>query len=56
MKKMGSRLASANQRLVYVNDEKGNLRLAYEYNLTEPKSPNYWNILVDASNGNILRK
>jgi hypothetical protein len=42
--------------LVYVNDEKGNLRLAYEYNLTEPKSPNYWNILVDASNGNILEK
>ncbi|WP_260446422.1 T9SS-dependent M36 family metallopeptidase [Chryseobacterium lactis] len=54
--KNGQQATSANQRLVYVKDEKGNLRLAYEYNLTEPKSPNYWNILVDASNGNILEK
>ncbi|WP_228455395.1 T9SS-dependent M36 family metallopeptidase [Chryseobacterium sp. Tr-659] len=48
--------SSANQRLVYVNDETGNLRLAYEYTLTEPKTPNYWNILVDANNGKILVK
>lgn len=46
----------ANQRLVYANDESGNLRLAYEYTLQEPKSPNYWDILVDANNGKILEK
>ncbi|WP_246008621.1 T9SS-dependent M36 family metallopeptidase [Chryseobacterium lactis] len=48
--------SSANQRLVYVNDENGNLRLAYEYVLMEPKSSNYWNIVVDANNGQILEK
>jgi hypothetical protein len=54
--KTQKRATSANQRLVYTNDENGNLRLAYEYTLMEPKSPNYWNILVDANNGNILLK
>jgi len=48
--------ASANQRLVYTSDTNGNLRLAYEYTLMEPKSPNYWNIVVDANNGKILEK
>lgn len=56
LEKTQKRATSANQRLVYTNDESGNLRLAYEYTLREPKSPNYWNILVDANNGNILLK
>ncbi|MGH1516157.1 T9SS-dependent M36 family metallopeptidase [Chryseobacterium sp. JK1] len=56
LQKTKERATSANQRLVYTSDESGNLRLAYEYTLEEPKSPNYWNILVDANNGNILLK
>ena len=44
LEKTQKRVTSANQRLVYTNDENGNLRLAYEYILMEPKSPNYWNI------------
>ncbi|MFZ4927715.1 T9SS-dependent M36 family metallopeptidase [Chryseobacterium sp. Mn2064] len=56
LEKTKQRSTSANQRLVYTSDEGGNLRLAYEYTLEEPKSPNYWNILVDANNGNILSK
>lgn len=54
--KGANRAISANQRLVYANDGKGNLRLAYEYTLMEPQSPNYWNIVVDATNGSILEK
>ena len=54
--KSANRATSANQRLVYANDGKGNLRLAYEYTLMEPKSPNYWNIVVDATNGGVLEK
>lgn len=56
LEKNGKAATSANQRLVYANDGNGNLRLAYEYTLMEPKSPNHWNILVDANNGNILEK
>jgi len=47
---------SAKQRLVYVNERNGNLRLAYEYTLQEPKSASYWDILVDANNGEIIEK
>lgn len=47
---------AAKQRLVYANDRNGDLRLAYEYSFNEPKSPNYWNIVVDANNGNIISK
>jgi hypothetical protein len=47
---------SAKQRLVYVNEKDGSLRLAYEYILKEPKSPNYWDILIDADNGKIIEK
>jgi len=47
---------SANQRLVYTNDDQGNLRLAYEYIFIDPKTSNYWNILVDANNGKIVEK
>nr|WP_314497294.1 T9SS-dependent M36 family metallopeptidase [uncultured Chryseobacterium sp.] len=45
----------AKQRLVYVLDQE-NLKFAYEFSLREPKSPNYWNILVDAQSGEIIRK
>lgn len=55
-KREDKKATSANQRLVYTNDENGNLRLAYEYTFMEPKSPNYWSILVDANNGKILQK
>ncbi|WP_228435775.1 T9SS-dependent M36 family metallopeptidase [Chryseobacterium pennipullorum] len=56
LEKNKERATSANQRLVYAHDENGSLRLAYEYTLIEPKSPNYWNIVVDANNGKILVK
>lgn len=45
----------AKQRLVYVLDD-NNLKFAYEFSFREPKSPNYWNILVDAQLGLIIRK
>lgn len=45
----------AKQRLVYVEDQ-GVLKFAYEFSLREPKSPNFWNILVDANSGEIIRK
>ncbi|MCY0968032.1 T9SS-dependent M36 family metallopeptidase [Chryseobacterium wangxinyae] len=45
----------AKQRLVYVEDQ-GVLRFVYEFTLREPKSPNLWNILVDANSGEIIRK
>ncbi|ANF49417.1 metalloprotease [Chryseobacterium glaciei] len=54
--KSGNKVASASQRLVYANDGNENLRLAYEYSFAEPKSANYWNILVDANTGNIIEK
>lgn len=45
----------AKQRLVYVLDD-NNLKFAYEFSLREPKSPNYWSILVDAQSGSIIKK
>lgn len=45
----------AKQRLVYLEHE-GNLKFAYEFILREPKSPNTWNILIDANSGEILNK
>lgn len=45
----------AKQRLVYV-EHKGDLKLAYEYLLREPKSPSYWNYLIDTNTGEILDK
>ncbi|WP_345989684.1 T9SS-dependent M36 family metallopeptidase [Chryseobacterium sp. Chry.R1] len=47
---------SAKQRLVYANTSTGDLRLAYEFIMMEPKSSNYWNILVDANDGKIIEK
>ncbi|GAA4162564.1 T9SS-dependent M36 family metallopeptidase [Chryseobacterium ginsenosidimutans] len=46
---------AAKQRLVYVEDA-GALKLAYQFSLPEPNSPSYWDILVDATNGNIISK
>ncbi|SEW31708.1 Por secretion system C-terminal sorting domain-containing protein [Chryseobacterium wanjuense] len=46
---------AAKQRLVYVENG-GVLKLVYEFSLPEPDSPNYWDILVDATNGNIISK
>lgn len=45
----------AKQRLVYV-ESNGSLKFAYEFSLREPKSPNLWNILVDANSGEIISK
>ncbi|WP_179467507.1 T9SS-dependent M36 family metallopeptidase [Chryseobacterium sp. H1D6B] len=56
LEKSTDKANTANQRLVYINDRSNNLRLAYEYLLKEPKSANYWNIIVDANNGNIIEK
>ncbi|WP_415326467.1 T9SS-dependent M36 family metallopeptidase [Chryseobacterium sp. MMS23-Vi53] len=46
---------AAKQRLVYVENN-GALKLAYQFSLPEPNSPSYWDILVDATNGNIISK
>ncbi|CAA7197053.1 T9SS-dependent M36 family metallopeptidase [Chryseobacterium potabilaquae] len=43
------------QRLVYFNDG-GILKLSYEFYLREPESSNHWDILVDASSGDIINK
>ncbi len=45
----------AKKRLVYVEDN-NILKFAYEFSLREPKSPNFWNILIDANSGEIIRK
>ena len=46
---------AAKQRLVYVENN-GDLKLAYEFSIKEPKSSNYWDILVDAHTGAIINK
>lgn len=45
----------AKQRLVYFNDA-GSLKIAYQFSLPEPGSPSHWDIVVDATNGNIINK
>ncbi len=45
----------AKQRLVYVKNN-ANLSLAYEFILPEQKSAHYWNVLVDANSGEIIKK
>lgn len=45
----------AKQRLVYVEDS-GILKLAYQFSLSESDASNYWDILVDATNGSIISK
>lgn len=50
------KLTAAKQRLVYATDDNGNLRLAYEFLVHEPKTTNHWNYLIDANTGNVLSK
>ncbi|MCU7613284.1 T9SS-dependent M36 family metallopeptidase [Chryseobacterium sp. GMJ5] len=45
----------AKQKLIYVEDQ-SDLKLAYQFTFQEPKSPNYWEILVDAHTGQIIDK
>ena len=45
----------ATQKLVFV-EVNSDLRLAYQFFLTEKKSSNSWNILVDANTGEIINK
>nr|WP_315033692.1 T9SS-dependent M36 family metallopeptidase [uncultured Chryseobacterium sp.] len=45
----------AKQRLVYAED-KGSLKLAYQFSFQDPKSPSYWDILINAKNGEIISK
>ncbi|MFY1045564.1 T9SS-dependent M36 family metallopeptidase [Chryseobacterium sp. GP-SGM7] len=43
------------QKLTFV-EVNSNLKLAYEFSFQEPKSSDYWNILVDANSGEIISK
>ena len=43
------------QRLVYVLDN-GILKLAYHFSFPQPNASNYWDILIDAANGNVISK
>lgn len=43
------------QRLIYVYDN-GILKLAYHFSFPEPDTSHYWDILIDADNGNIISK
>ena len=45
-----------NIKLVYQEDKKGNLRLAYDLSLDMSMNSDYWSIRVDAVNGDILSK
>lgn len=56
LEKTANKNYAAKQRLVYANNKNGDLRLAYEYSFSEPKSANYWSIIVDANNGDIISK
>ncbi|WP_250253277.1 T9SS-dependent M36 family metallopeptidase [Chryseobacterium sp. Marseille-Q3244] len=44
---------AAKQRLVYAED-KGSLKLAYQFSFQDPKSPSYWDILINAKTGEII--
>ncbi|SEM40286.1 Por secretion system C-terminal sorting domain-containing protein [Chryseobacterium taichungense] len=50
------KMTAAKQRFVYTADKTGNLKLAYEYLLNEPKTNNHWSYLIDANTGSILNK
>lgn len=45
----------AKQKLTYVEDH-SDLKLAYQFTFPEPKSSNYWEVLVDAHTGEIIDK
>ncbi|MFL9833261.1 T9SS-dependent M36 family metallopeptidase [Chryseobacterium terrae] len=47
---------AAKHRLVYAFDEKGNLKLAYEFLVHEPKTTNHWNYVIDANSGDVITK
>ncbi|MDY0930603.1 T9SS-dependent M36 family metallopeptidase [Chryseobacterium sp. CFBP8996] len=47
---------AAKQRLVYASDEKGNLKLAYEFLVHEPTTSNHWNYVIDANSGEVISK
>lgn len=46
----------AKTKLVYFQTENGDLRLAHEFMFEEKGTSNYWDILADASTGEILSK
>lgn len=50
------KMTAAKQRLVYTREKTGDLKLAYEYLLHEPKTSNHWSYLIDANTGSILKK
>jgi hypothetical protein len=43
------------QNLLYINHD-NNLKLAYQIAFQDPKSPSYWNFIIDAKNGTVLAK
>ncbi len=43
------------QKLTYVYDN-GILKLAYHFSFPEPDALHYWDILIDANNGNVISK
>lgn len=43
------------QNLLYANHE-DNLKLAYQIAFQDPKSPSYWNYVIDANTGSVLFK
>lgn len=49
-------VAFAKTRLMYFQTESGDLRLAHEFQFEEKGTSNYWDILADASTGEILSK
>ncbi len=54
--KSAAKMTAAKQRLVYALAKNNELRLAYQYLLHEPNTPNHRDILVDAATGEILNK
>ncbi|UZT97671.1 T9SS-dependent M36 family metallopeptidase [Chryseobacterium fluminis] len=54
--KSSDRMQRAIERLVYTNDKNNKLRLAYEYFMKVPQSPDSWNYLIDAHTGEIINK
>lgn len=47
---------AAKQRLLYVSDDEGNLKFAYEFLIHEPKTSNHWDYFIDATSGKIIDK
>lgn len=49
-------VAFAKTKLVYLQTENGDLRLCHEYMFEEKGTSNYWDVLADATTGEILNK